>query len=407
MSYFYLLYQNHKALISLNLLLVVAFFVRVILMFSFPNLSNDIYRFFWDGLLMHDGIHPLSYLPSELIDSSQLEGKGAHMTELYALMNSPEYFTIYPPISQLIFYISTIIPSFSLTQSTLLMKIILWLSEIGTLVFIYKMLSHLEMNKNNILLYALNPLVIIEIMGNVHYEGVMAFFLIAGIYYLMKNKAITAGILIAASVATKLLPLMFMPILLVYLYKKGRGLSYFFISFTITCLLFFLPFFIGLDLAHFLDSIDLYFRKFEFNAGIYYALRYIGKILTGYNQIIILGPVLSLTALYFIVKIAKKHYDNINVKEIAGRDLMYALFCSFVIYLLCTTTVHPWYLIVPLALNVFVKRIWILVWSFMIILSYSTYLSVDFTQNLFLISIEYIVVLVVWYLEKKSSIKFA
>ena len=386
---------------------MIAVVARLVLVFSFPNLSNDIYRFFWDGLLMHDGIHPLSYLPSELISSQLLAGKAEHMTELYTLMNSPEYFTIYPPISQLIFYISVMAPSFSIDQSTLFMKLILLLSEIGTIAFIYKMLSHLKMNKSNILLYALNPLVIIEVMGNVHYEGVMVFFLVAGIYCLIRNKAILAGVLIAASVATKLLPLMFMPMLLVYLYKKGRGVWHFFISFALTCLLFFLPFFIGLDLIHFLDSIDLYFRKFEFNAGIYYALRYLGKILTGYNQIIILGPVLSLTALYLIIKIAKKHYDDMSVKEVVNKDLMYALFSSFVIYLLCTTTVHPWYLIVPLALNVFVKRIWILVWSFMIILSYSTYLSADFTQNLFLISIEYIVLLLVWYAEKKGLFKFA
>jgi uncharacterized membrane protein len=391
------MFYNAKFTFSFVSILIVAFIARFGLVFSFPNLSNDIYRFFWDGILMHQGIHPLSYLPSEIIGQGII--KSDEIGGLYSAMNSPDYFTIYPPISQLIFYVSTIFSPFSSTSSTILLKIVLLLSEIGCFYYLIKILDLLNMDRHRMLIYALNPLVIVEIMANVHFEGVMLFFLLGSIYYLLSHKTLVAGFFLGLSVATKLLPLMFLPVILLHLYKKKhRGLLCFIFSFVVISLILFVPFFYGLDVPHFLDSIDLYFRKFEFNASVYYVLREVGQLITGYNQISIIGPLLSLSALIIILFKAINHY---RAESNRGTIINVMIF-SFVTYLLCTTTVHPWYLIVPIGLSVFYKKYWLLVWSFFILLSYSTYQNEDFKQNLYLIAIEYIVVLIIWYIEKKN-----
>ena len=75
----------------------------MILLFAFPNLSDDIYRFVWDGNLIGLNINPYGSMPSELVGQNN---PGLSM-DLYAQMNSPDYYTIYPPVTQLIFYIST------------------------------------------------------------------------------------------------------------------------------------------------------------------------------------------------------------------------------------------------------------------------------------------------------------
>lgn len=380
-------------------LIVLAILVRVILLFGMPCLSDDIYRFFWDGLLMHYDIHPLSYTPTELINDPRLIETDFHL--LYPLLNSQAYYTIYPPISQLVFYLSTIPEVFDLYKSTLIMKAILLVSECSLLYYLIKLLSKLNINKSNVLIYALNPLVIIEVMSNVHYEGMMILFLIMSLVFIIENRMILAALTLATSIATKLLPLMFLPILLLYIYRKGKKLFLFLSTFTLFIALFFVPFFIGLDVPHFIESLDLYFRKFEFNASFYYVARAIGQAVTGYNQISLIGPWLSLLSLGLILFFSWKDYRrNGNVV-----DLITSMSAIFITYLMFATTVHPWYLILPLALNVFCRRIWLIVWSLMIVLSYSTYADPDFDQNLILISMEYIVVMIVWYIERKTRIK--
>jgi len=383
----------------LFLLLALAIIARLLLVFGIPCLSDDIYRFFWDGLLMHDSINPLSYMPKDIMLEPNLIKK--EYEALYPLLNSQEYFTIYPPISQIVFYIATIPEVFSIYKSTIIMKVILLLGEMGLLYYLYQLLSKLNMDRSNVLIYALNPLVIVEIMGNVHFEGMMVLFLIMGIMLITHNRMILAALAITASVATKLLPLMFMPLILLYLIREGRPYIKFLLTFAFFCAVFFVPFFMGLDIPHFVESLDLYFRKFEFNASIYYLSRYVGKLITGYNQISIIGPLLSLLSLGLILFISWRSYKQ---DEGVG-ELIVSIFFIFITYLLLATTVHPWYLILPISLTVFYRRIWIVVWSLMIILSYSTYADPDYNQNLYLISIEYIIVGIVWYIETKTRIK--
>ncbi|MBV1924303.1 MAG: mannosyltransferase, partial [Flavobacteriaceae bacterium] len=57
------------------------------------------------------------------------------------------------------------------------------------------------------------------------------------------------------------------------------------------------------------------------------------------------------------------------------------------------TTVHPWYVATPLLLTIFTKYRFPLVWSFMVILSYSAYGSEGFSENLWLVALEYFVVI--------------
>ncbi|HMP29158.1 MAG TPA: hypothetical protein PKD85_06145, partial [Saprospiraceae bacterium] len=43
--------------------------ITLIPLFTLPNLSDDIYRFYWDGVLIKNGISPYSHLPSQLIQT--------------------------------------------------------------------------------------------------------------------------------------------------------------------------------------------------------------------------------------------------------------------------------------------------------------------------------------------------
>ena len=55
-------------------LVAAGIFFRILLLFSVPNLSDDVYRFIWDGRLMANGINPYSQLPKEVISLSPVPG---------------------------------------------------------------------------------------------------------------------------------------------------------------------------------------------------------------------------------------------------------------------------------------------------------------------------------------------
>jgi alpha-1,6-mannosyltransferase len=75
------------------------------------------------------------------------------------------------------------------------------------------------------------------------------------------------------------------------------------------------------------------------------------------------------------------------------------------IYFLLATTVHPWYICTPLILSVFTRYKFPIVWSAAVILSYSAYGLNDFSENLWLVALEYTVVIgfAVWEIFQRTT----
>ncbi len=135
----------------------------------------------------------------------------------------------------------------------------------------------------NILLYALNPLVIVELTGNLHFEALMITFVLASVYLLRRQKLVLSGVAMALAVCTKLLPLIFLPLYLRRLGWKTALLFYAAVGAASAAL--FLPLITPELVTGMRDSVELYFQKFEFNASIYYLIREVGYYQKGYNII--------------------------------------------------------------------------------------------------------------------------
>ena len=148
--------------------------LRLILLFSLPNLSDDIYRFIWDGRLLVNGINPFDQLPSFYMEQG-ISIPGINQP-LYQLLNSPNYFTIYPPVCQGIFAFAVWLFPDSILGSSIVIKSIFLFFEIGTIALMIQLLKHFMLPLRNVLLYILNPLIILELIGNIHFEAAMLFF---------------------------------------------------------------------------------------------------------------------------------------------------------------------------------------------------------------------------------------
>lgn len=361
-------------------LLILSFLFRAILLFSIPNLSDDFFRFIWDGRVSFEGLNPYLYLPESNTD---LVADGQRLYEGMGAMNGSHY-TCYPPLNQLAFLLPALFFSKQFFASTVAMRILIIAADFGTYFFAKKITHLLKLPGYTLFLYLLNPFIILELTGNLHFEGVMLFFLAMSLYYLFLNKWHWSAFFFSMSVSVKLIPLLFLPL---FIRKLGllKSVKYF-TTVGLLNLLFFAPFFSVSLIENFMSSIHLYFQNFEFNASIYYVIREIGYAVKGYNIIQSVGTVtpvivfLSILMLSFFRK--NNQSDVLFVSMLFGITIYYSL----------ASVVHPWYIALPLFFSVFTKYRFPLVWSFFIILSYAAYQDASYRENLYLVSIEYVAV---------------
>ena len=337
--------------------------LRFLMIFAFPNLSDDIYRFIWDGHLLNLGYDPFEQVPSYYIQN-QLEPM-VLTNALFEQLNSPDYFSVYPPFAQLIFKLGSSISAGDIYTFSMVLKAFILAAETCTIFLLIKLLKHWDLRKERILLYSLNPLIIIELGGNMHFEAFMICFFVAAIYLLSKQRIVLAAMLMSGSIAAKLLTLI--PQVFILKRMRLKDLLIYGTALFIFLCIFFLPVFNLEFIKNFGSSLDLYFRNFEFNASIYFLINGIVKMVKGYGLIAIVGPALSLITLLTIVGLVLKNRE----KDLLS--LMQMSFWAFCIYLFLGTTIHPWYLALPIMLSIFTNYRFIYLWSFLAFFSYSKY----------------------------------
>ena len=406
---FYKLVQINKS--NFNFLVAIAFIFRFAFLFAIPNLSQDFYRFIWDGRLILEGLNPYLHTPESFIskDVFPIAQSQALVNGMQALNAS--HFTNYPPINQLCFVIAGLFADKSILGSAMVLRLIIIAADFGTLYFGKKLLEKLNLPVHNIFWYILNPFIIIELTGNLHFEGVMIFFLVWSFYLLQQNKWKWAALVFGLSVSTKLFPLIFLPLFYQWFVKKennkntlanAKPLIGFYCIVGITTLMLFLPFYSKTFITNYSNTVALWFNKFEFNASLYYLARAYGYWDRGYNRIIFNGQLIIKTVILFVIIMAFFR------KNKTFKQLIATMLLVFSFYLFVSTTVHPWYIAMVLFLSVFTNYKFPLVWSFAIIISYLAYANTNNTENLWVIALEYVLVysVFIWevFFKKKSLV---
>ena len=397
-----------------RVLVISSIVFRLLFLFVMPNLSQDFFRFIWDGRMILEGFNPYLYTPDSFIQNGNLPISQAQ--ELYDGMGalSSSHFTNYPPINQLCFVLGNLYPGNGILSSVIGMRLIIISADIGTLYFGKKLLERLKLPSNRIFWYMLNPFIIIELTGNLHFEGVMIFFLVWALYLLHNNIWKWAAVVFAFSISVKLIPLMFLPLFFWWFMKiKREGsmevsttagiikLITFYVIIGLVILVLFLPFFSMEFINNYSKTVGLWFGDFEFNASIYYIARAIGYSISGYNEIATITRIFPIVSLLIIISFSFFKTNNSIPK------LTTSMLLAFTCYLFLSTTVHPWYISTLVILCVFSRYKFPLVWSIVIVLSYLAYANAANTENLFVIGLEYLIVffVFVWEVILKKTIK--
>jgi hypothetical protein len=179
---------------------VVALVLRLQLWPVTPTLSDDVYRYLWEGRVAAAGLDPYALAPS----SPQL----AHLRDsLYARINHPELSTIYPPVA---------IAGFALVAGVwpalagMKLWVILW--DMGVVLALLAWARREGRNPVWVAAYAWNPLVLTEFAGSGHNDPCAMLGLVLALGWGERRPVASAAALVLGAL-TKLVPLLALPFL--------------------------------------------------------------------------------------------------------------------------------------------------------------------------------------------------
>lgn len=188
-----------QSAILVGFVLLVGVASRVLLLGTTPTLSNDIYRYQWDGRVQVHGIDPYAYAPNDARLTFLRDDHSSHI-------NFPHLRTVYPPLTQLAFRLGASIDD-TLTAQKL---VFVWaeLLIVGSLLFI---LWRRGRSLLWVVAYAWHPLAILEITGSGHNDALGIAMLWLGLAAWEARWWLGAGVAWAAAFLSKFTSLVLVP----------------------------------------------------------------------------------------------------------------------------------------------------------------------------------------------------
>lgn len=144
-----------------------AVLLRLALIPMAPSLSDDVYRYVWDGRIVNAGFNPFLHVPADpalahLRDPAQ-----------YERIDKKDYaVTIYPPVAQALFAAVT-----RLSDEVWAMKLAMVLFEGVAVLAAWRLLLRLRRPSGLLAIYLLHPAPLWEFAGNGHVDAAMMAFL--------------------------------------------------------------------------------------------------------------------------------------------------------------------------------------------------------------------------------------
>jgi hypothetical protein len=167
------------------------------------SLSDDLYRYLWDGRVLAHGINPYRYAPTapELV--------ALRDAVVWPAINNPTLPTIYPPLLQFVFAgVATVAPT------VLGMRVAMTLFDLAAGFFLMRGLAAAGRSRAMVLVYLWNPLVVIEFSGSGHADAVGLFLLAVALDGWVRRRHMVSGAGLALAGLVKFLPWCAAPLLM-------------------------------------------------------------------------------------------------------------------------------------------------------------------------------------------------
>jgi alpha-1,6-mannosyltransferase len=376
-------------------LIIPTMVFHAIAIVNIPLLSDDYWRYLWDGHLNAHGISPYLYTPHDIVNG-QLND--SFLSEIYPHLNSPYYESVYPPLNQILYWFTG--TSTTAHNGVIVLKTFMILGNGILFLALYLLTKKLKLSPVIPFLVILNPLLISETSANLHFEAFALGLFLMGLYYWLENKWLLTGVFFGMAVSVKIIPLLFIPFFIQYVGWKKTGKVV--IGFVSASVLLAIPF-AGLEvLTHLSESINLYFQTFEFNPSLYTMVTNASSLITGYDSFQFMGPIFG------ILFIAGYAYIMIKKRSADFNSLMNKFLWVVIIFYLLSTIVHPWYIVYPMVIGILINNSIGIVCSLLVLLSYCNYAEISAWWISLVTLIEYSLLFVyMWkrkYFERKLSL---
>ncbi len=302
--------------------IIIGILIRTVVSFATGEvsyLSDDVYRYVWEGKLVANDYNPFILSPDAMYGTPLAD------TTIYPKINHPWHVTIYPPVSQYLFMASYLISGDSISG----FKLLSFLFELLSLLLMYIFVKRYKLPDWTFFLYLFSPLIIIEFLFSNHLDIFGLPFLLGALILLKdsKRKLFPLSVLLALGVLVKFYLLFFIPFMFFSFNRKEK--LKFILIFGLTIVIFYLPFIMSSGFNVF-GSLGVYLDLWQYNGSLY----------------LLLGKFFSIdTARYICFGLFVSAYIPLLTMKRFKNNFMLQSLLIFIVYIIVTPVIFNWYLL--------------------------------------------------------------
>lgn len=188
-------------------LLLLAGVIRLVLLPVPPLLSEDAWRYLWDGLVQHQGLNPFRYAPNE----AALDALGAlpGYAEVRREIGHAHIPTIYPPAAQLAFYGAA-----AFGPALVAIRAMLVVADVAVVAGLWRLATARGRPPQLAALYAFAPVPVLESAVGGHVDALAVAGAVWAAAWIAQGRLGRGGVALAVGIGAKLLPLLAVPTVL-------------------------------------------------------------------------------------------------------------------------------------------------------------------------------------------------
>jgi len=205
---------------GLRLVLLGVVALRMVAITPVVPLSDDLYRYAWDGAVQASGTSPYRYAPDDPALAGlrtdwlfpgdarcARQGSPAGCT----VINRPSVRTIYPPVAQLWFLAGHGLGASELRD--LGWQLVSLVADLATVLLLWRVLLARGGDPRWVAVYAWSPVAVLEAVQNGHVDALATFFVVAAVALAGRRPALS-GAALGLAAMVKLYPVLLLPVLL-------------------------------------------------------------------------------------------------------------------------------------------------------------------------------------------------